>query len=167
MKTPRLIILISACLLCLNLSAQETARDTLSEQYPIEVVNGKKVYRYAVKQAEGLWRISKNFGVTQEEIIALNPELKTTGLRYGQEIFIPVNEQLSVVSSQLSAVSSQLSAVSSQQSTGGNQPSAAPEDSTMLHYVVKGETLYSLAKRYGVKVEDLESIVYCADYQGI
>jgi hypothetical protein len=43
-----------------------------------------------VQKSEGLYRISVNFGVTQEELIKLNPELKTTGLKYGQTILVPV-----------------------------------------------------------------------------
>ena len=58
--------------------------------YPIRVVNGQEVYEYPVQKSEGLYRISVNFGVTQEELIKLNPELKTTGLKYGQTILVPV-----------------------------------------------------------------------------
>ena len=58
--------------------------------YPIRVVNGQEVYEYPVQKSEGLYRISVNFGVTQEELIRLNPELKTTGLKYGQTILVPV-----------------------------------------------------------------------------
>ena len=58
--------------------------------YPIRVVNGQEVYEYPVQKSEGLYRISVNFGVTQEELIKLNPELKTSGLKYGQTILVPV-----------------------------------------------------------------------------
>ena len=58
--------------------------------YPIRVVNGQEVYEYPVQKSEGLYRISVNFGVTQEELIRLNPELKTTSLKYGQTILVPV-----------------------------------------------------------------------------
>ena len=58
--------------------------------YPIRMVNGQEVYEYPVQKSEGLYRISVNFGVTQEELIRLNPELKTSGLKYGQTILVPV-----------------------------------------------------------------------------
>ena len=58
--------------------------------YPIRVVNGQEVYEYPVQKSEGLYRISVNFGVTQEELIKLNPDLKTSGLKYGQTILVPV-----------------------------------------------------------------------------
>ncbi len=139
MKTYKLFIFLCMSLMCLTMTAQETATPQESqesqsqESYPVEMVNGQKVYRYTVKQAEGLWRISKNFNVTQDEIIALNPELQNTGLRFGQQIFIPVKEAVA-------------------------EPEQVANDSTTTHLVVKGETLYSLARRYGVKVEELERL---------
>ena len=58
-----------------------------------DTVNGKVVYKYTVQKSEGLYRISKNFGVSQEEIINLNPILKSEGLKLGQIIYIPAVEQ--------------------------------------------------------------------------
>lgn len=57
---------------------------------PKDTINGKVVWLYPVQKSEGLYRISKNFGVSQEDIINLNPELKTEGLKLGQVIKIPV-----------------------------------------------------------------------------
>lgn len=71
-------------LVCAVLSQAQTF------DYPIRVVNGQEVYEYPVQKSEGLYRISVNFGVTQEELIKLNPELKTTGLKFGQTILVPV-----------------------------------------------------------------------------
>lgn len=58
--------------------------------YPIDTIQGKAVYRYEVEKSIGLYRISVNFGVSQEEIIKWNPELKERGLHYGEIIYIPV-----------------------------------------------------------------------------
>ena len=65
-----------------------------THDYPIRVVNGQEVYEYPVQKGEGLYRISVNFGVTQEELIRWNPELKTTGLKLGQTILVPVKKQI-------------------------------------------------------------------------
>ncbi len=58
--------------------------------YPTDTIRGKVYYRYPVQKSEGLYRISKNFGVSQEEILRHNPELAHSGLRLGQTILIPV-----------------------------------------------------------------------------
>ena len=129
----RIIIVLIALFCCFNIIA--------GEQYPVDTVGGRLVYRYPVKQAEGLWRISKNFNVTQDEILALNPELQTTGLRFGQVILIPVPQD-------------------QQQNTEENvaDGQADAEQDYIVHDVVKGETLYSLSKSYGVTVEAIEEL---------
>ena len=58
--------------------------------YPIDTINGQAVYRYEVEKSIGLYRISVNFSVSQEDIIRWNPELKERGLHYGETLYIPV-----------------------------------------------------------------------------
>ncbi len=60
------------------------------ETLQMDTIDGKPVYVYSVRKSEGLYRISKNFGVSQEEIIKQNPVLQSKGLREGQVIFVPV-----------------------------------------------------------------------------
>lgn len=62
--------------------------------WPIDTVNGTAVWRYKVEKSIGLFRISKNFGVTQEDIIRWNPQLKERGLHYEEEILIPVTAEM-------------------------------------------------------------------------
>lgn len=57
--------------------------------YPTDTVNGKVVYRYTVEKSVGLYRISKMFDCSQEEIIDLNPQLKERGLHFEEVIFVP------------------------------------------------------------------------------
>lgn len=44
---------------------------------------------YTVKKSEGIFRITQNFGVTKEALLALNPEIKD-GLKEGMRIKIPL-----------------------------------------------------------------------------
>ncbi len=60
-----------------------------AQNYPTDTIKGKVYYKYAVQKGEGLFRISQNFGVSQEEIIRSNPELGNSGLKLGQVILIP------------------------------------------------------------------------------
>ncbi len=59
-----------------------------------DTINGTPVYRYPVQKSEGLYRIGVNFGVSQEEILQLNPVLRTSGLKLGQVILVPIKEQI-------------------------------------------------------------------------
>lgn len=120
MKT-KIIVLLAALMWGNGLFAQ-------AESWPKDTVDGVVVYRYTVQKSEGLYRISKNFNVSQEELVRLNPTLQTEGLKFGQVILVPVKEE---------------------------QPAAA--DSSMVKHVIEPkETLYSISKRYGVSVAQLQ-----------
>ncbi len=62
--------------------------------YPLDTINGHIYYRYTVERGIGLYRISKNFHVTQEDILASNPELQQRGLHFDEVILIPVKGEL-------------------------------------------------------------------------
>ena len=75
-------------LYCLLLAATSLqAQEVLP--YPTDTVDGKVYYRYMVEKSIGLYRISKNFGVSQEDILKANPELKERGLKFEEVILIP------------------------------------------------------------------------------
>ena len=121
MKT-KIYVLLAALMWVSGLFAQ-------AESCPKDTVDGVVVYRYTVQKSEGLYRISKNFNVSQEELVRLNPKLQTEGLKFGQVILIPVKEE---------------------------QPSAA-DCSYVKHVIEPKETLYAISKRYGVSVAQLQA----------
>lgn len=81
----RTIIYILLLLMSVGLRAQEIL------PYPMDTIKGKVYYKYTVEKSIGLYRISKNFGVTQEAILDANPVLRTRGLRYEEVILIPTD----------------------------------------------------------------------------
>ena len=95
----------------------------------VVVVNGVKYAIHDVQRGETLYALSRRYGVTIEEITSANQVL-SEGLKVGQRIKIPVK-----------------SAVADAQ-----QPATA---TAKTHKVAKRETLYSLAKRYDVTIDEL------------
>lgn len=75
--------------LCLALIAWAMPAEAEKLDYPLDTINGQVYYRYTVERSVGLYRISVNFGVTQEEILKANPHLQHQGLRYEEVILIP------------------------------------------------------------------------------
>lgn len=65
-----------------------------TEGLPLDTIDGKVVYVYEVQKSEGIYRISKNFGISQEDLIRYNPKLATEGLKLGQKIYIPYVEKI-------------------------------------------------------------------------
>ncbi len=155
------------------------------EQYKIQEIEGIEYYVYPVQKSEGLYRISVNFGVPQDEIIRINPEVKN-GLKAGQIIFIPKVKDVIPSNTVAANVNEQagnpsVRPQSNQQTTnqktpppadiialtlGGKAPEAQQESLQKIelsgsephyyyHKVEKQQTLYSLSKQYEVAQEDI------------
>lgn len=79
------ILLYAVLLAAICVQAQEVL------PYPMDTIDGKVYYRYTVEKSIGLYRISKNFGVSQEDILRANPDLRTRGLVFEEVIRIPTD----------------------------------------------------------------------------
>lgn len=119
----RLILSMAAIVLAACMSAQ-------TENLPKDTIDGQVVYRYTVQKSEGLYRISKTFGCTQEELVKLNPKLQTEGLKYGQTILVPAKQE---------------------------ESKPASEVQYIKHVVQPKETFYALSKRYGVTADAIQA----------
>ncbi|MGN0235556.1 MAG: hypothetical protein ACI4BD_04485 [Paludibacteraceae bacterium] len=99
----------------LPIAAQETAIDSMAARCPIDTIQGRAMYRYTVEKSVGLYRVSKNFGVSQDLIVEANPELRTRGLRFGEVIYIPVPEGRSVKAEPAAVAKQEPAAVAEQE----------------------------------------------------
>lgn len=90
-----------------------------------------KYFQHTIGSGETMWGITHKFNVSAEELIALNPVLKTA-FPSGITIIIPINESVerAVVTSN--------------------------DDALMYVTVQKNETLYSLAEKYGFTVPQIK-----------
>lgn len=94
---------------------------------------------------ETLYSISKKYGITMEAICELNPILKTENLKKGQKLKITNPEY----TTELATVTE----------TNKNEVNIATEtNGDLIHKVLPKETLYRIAKTYGVTVSDLEKL---------
>lgn len=93
------------------------------------VVAQTRVVEHTVVKGETLYRLSKNYGVTVEQIVAQNPGLTAETLQEGLLIKIPTNG---------TAPSSVLQKESSHYAT---------------HKVQKEETIWGIARMYGISVD--------------
>lgn len=89
---------------------------------------------HTVARKETLFGIAQRYGVEQTDLIARNPELKD-GLKTGMELVIPPATDKAVPMT--AAI-------------------PARSDSSRIHQVQAGETLFGLGKAYGVSVEALQ-----------
>jgi len=93
--------------------------------------NGDQII-HVVAQGQTLYTISKIYGVTVQEILNLNPGIKTDSLKINQEIKIPLPQK-----------------------TESNIKIQENNEGFLLHIVENKETLYSLSKKYEVSQEEI------------
>jgi cell wall-associated NlpC family hydrolase len=98
---------------------------------------------HTVKPGESLSAIGKKYRVATEEILAAN-QLSGEKIRTGQNLVIP-------------GIKGKESPAAKKPSPSGGETAGAPK-SAQTHKVKKGETLASIAKKYGLEVEESKEI---------
>nr|WP_315005849.1 LysM peptidoglycan-binding domain-containing protein [uncultured Capnocytophaga sp.] len=104
----------------------------LYRETPKDIVKGKEgLTKYVVKPGEGIWRIAQNYGITQEALEKLNPNIPNP-LKEGMEIWVPVGK------------------------TG--TPEANSSKDLVLYQVERGEGFMSLERKFGLSQKELEKL---------
>ncbi|WP_295939741.1 LysM peptidoglycan-binding domain-containing protein [uncultured Alistipes sp.] len=115
---------IAALLLVWSICAFATEKSEV-----IVYINGSKFYIHTVQQGETLYRLSKEYQVSEKAIIEHNPSA-TEGLRAGENVKIPFV---------------------------ANVPEAKSDRKLRktfdFHTVVQGETLYGISRRYEIPIQ--------------
>ncbi|MBN1791324.1 MAG: LysM peptidoglycan-binding domain-containing protein [Bacteroidales bacterium] len=119
----QLILLIS-----LPVSAQFQPTEVIRSQERT-MINGKVYYIHTVQKGQTLYSICRVYGVTQEDVIRENPEIDPVSLKEGLAIRIPESKPKTVA--------------------------VYPEnrEDFYAHTVKRGQTVYSLARKYKVTEE--------------
>ena len=128
----------AAALLFLALSGGGAvgAQQVQSAQEQIVYVNGAKYRIHSVAKGETLYSLSRLYGVSIDDLTAANPALKE-GLKAGALLKIP------------------LGAMSDSGDDKAVKAEKRKRGKFLTHTVAKGETLYSVSRRYGVAVETI------------
>ncbi len=90
---------------------------------------------HKVETKETVYGIAKQYNLTVLDLIKANPWIETEGLKIGQTIIIPSKDWLKV---------------------NAEKPIKNSKNDTVLHEVLPKETKYSIAKKYGLTVDQLE-----------
>ena len=98
---------------------------------PKAQIDGVEYYCYDTSAGESIYDIAAKLGVTKDYIIKNNPDA-ADGITSGMTLYFPVESQ-----------------------TPASTDKTANQTIANVHVVEQGETLYGLAKRYGVTIDDL------------
>lgn len=124
---------------------QENENDERSKI--VENFNGKPFYIHFVKEGQTLFGIAKMYGVASDALIANNPELKT-GLKTDMILKVPFLDTIITEEKKKPASFFKKKEVSTV-----SQP--VKENSQIVYEIKRGETLYGIAKRYDVGMDDI------------
>lgn len=96
-----------------------------------KIVEGGKTYLlHKIQKGEGFYRLSVIYGVSQKDIVDANPEMALQGLKEGSLVKIPQKAQ-----------------------SAAKVPAPVVQEGFINHTVEKGETLYSISRRYNVAMD--------------
>lgn len=106
------------------------AQQTIPEGTEKIIIDGQTFYLHKVRKSEGLYRISVSYGVSQKEILEVNPSA-VDGLKEGQILKVPVIKGRNSTKDQLES------------------------EEFIYHTVEEGQTAYYISKRYKVELEEI------------
>jgi LysM repeat protein len=113
----------------------------------IQTIEGKKFYIHKIEKGQSLYSIAKLYTISLDDIYKFNPDVKS-GTKTGQEIKVPL------VSSSASVVTPTV--VQTQTIVANNNSSDTSK--FYFHKVAKGETLYSILRKYNKTEKELTQI---------
>jgi len=129
LKLPGWIIFFLLSFSCLYGQGQKKTIEVSRSTERI-ILNGKIFYVHVVKKGETLFSIAKAYNVTTQDIIQYNPSA-AEGIKADQVLKIP------------------------ETGNKGNEVMLKESGEYRYHIVEKGQTLFSIAQKYGTKVDEL------------
>jgi LysM repeat protein len=101
----------------------------------------QKNSKHTVVEGESIYVIAKKYGVTESDIYELNPKAKGALLQLKTVLLIPSKPKKTAISDE-----------KKKKNTSKNS------ESTEIHTAVAGESLYVIAKKYGISLEKIKEI---------
>ena len=107
--------------------------------------------KYSVKKGDTLSKIAKKYSLTVQELTSANKISAKTSLKIGQSLAIPTSQKMEPTKA-------------GQPIKDANAKLAKQSEGTPQNHVIKsGETLSTIAKRYGITVESIVRANHIAD----
>jgi len=119
-------------IVCISLSINTLSQAGICDSIGVERKDGKLFILHRITAGETLYSISKKYNASVDDVKKANPEW-TQGLKVGQILKVPTFLPGSPVT-----------------------PAASTLESAKTHTVASGETLYSIATKYGISVDALK-----------
>lgn len=122
-------IVLTALFLFLNTQVSQAG---VQDSIGVEKKDGKRFVLHRLEAKETLYALSRKYGVGVDDIKKANTDVNINELKVGQVLRVPSPEKTTNAS--------------------------IGKGSSSTHIVITGETLYSIAKKYNVSVDDMKKL---------
>ena len=161
--------------------ANNLTSNTISKGQTLRIPTSTTTLDYVVKKGDSLYAIAKRYNTTVKDIVRLN-NLTNNTLTIGQQLIIPISDEVtqpevtyknyvvqkgdslySIATKNNTTVAEikKINNLTSNMLSIGQVlklPSEAKQEEVTMYTVQKGDSLYSIAKKFGMSVDELKSL---------
>lgn len=115
---------------------------------PTSAVEGET---YVIQAKDNYYRITKQFGISQQDLYALNPGLEEKGLKPGETIKIKRSNTETIAET----TNSKAKMDSGNESSSATSNNVTVGDDYVTYTVQQGDTVFSIVNKFGVSIDEL------------
>ncbi|KFF22091.1 amino acid ABC transporter substrate-binding protein [Chryseobacterium sp. JM1] len=108
---------------------------------------------YVIQAKDNYYRITKQFGISQQELYTLNPGLEEKGLKPGETII--VKKSKTDTTSVTEPVNPKTKIDSGNEKSTSTATPAATDDDYVTYTVQQGDTVFSIVNKFGISIDEL------------
>lgn len=124
---------------------------------PVDVIatnNASDEESYTIQSKDNYYRITKQFGISQQELYTLNPGLEEKGLKPGEVIKVKKSNTTAVVSEPVNT-KAKIDSGNEKSSTNSSNTNTVLADEYVTYTVQQGDTVFSIVNKYGISIDEL------------
>lgn len=113
---------------------------------------------YIIQSKDNYYRISKQFGISQQELFALNPGLEEKGLKPGEAIKIKKSKSKTNTVSEPVNSKTTIDSGNEKPSAVSSHAVATAADEYVTYTVQQGDTVFSIVNKFGITIDELVAL---------
>ena len=158
MQLNRLKILLTIVLILFLLPGIAISQVVVEKSKDKVVISGKTYYIHIVKKGETAYSISKAYGLTVDELVTENPTA-SKGIKEGQSLrlpFVTSDKETNPPKEEKKVTENQQLTEKPQSDVKQNQAVKQKDEAKFIyHKLSTGDTVFSLARKYGVSEDEI------------
>jgi len=134
--------------------AEPAVEKNITTITPTTVTTAVEGESYVIQAKDNYYRITKQFGISQQDLYALNPGLEEKGLKPGETIKVKTSNTNTNTDSVAESVNPKAKMDSGNEKSTASSNVAAGDD-YVTYTVQQGDTVFSIVNKFGVSIDEL------------